>query len=79
LKTRTIVLFICLTGAHVFAQDPNSGKRDGRPLAPRTVRHIGFTVHDALQDAFRLELIAENPMKRVKLPKPVKKTGHRSG
>ena len=44
----------------------------GRPLAPKTVRDIGFLVHNCLQTAVLWGNIAVNPMDRVELPEPVK-------
>jgi hypothetical protein len=41
----------------------------GRPLAPKTVRHIAFLVQDCLQQAVDWDIIAKNPMLRVKKPK----------
>jgi integrase len=46
---------------------------DGRPLSPRTVRHIAFLIHDSLQSAVRWGLLPANPMDRVILPKAEKK------
>jgi integrase len=44
---------------------------DGRPLAPKTVRHIGTMLYTALSDAERLGMLKKHPManKRVLLPK----------
>ena len=50
---------------------------EGRPLAPKTVRHIGTLLYTALSEAERLGIMTiSHPManKRVKLPKLVKKT-----
>jgi integrase len=41
----------------------------GRPLAPRTVRHIAFGVQACLEQAVDWDLIAKNPMKKVRKPK----------
>ena len=41
----------------------------GRPLAPKTVRHIAFLVQDCLEQAVDWDLINKNPMKKVKKPK----------
>ena len=41
----------------------------GRPLAPKTVRHIAFLVQDCLEQAVDWDLIAKNPMEKVKKPK----------
>jgi integrase len=41
----------------------------GRPLAPKTVRHIAFLVQDCLQQAMDWDLIGKNPMRAVKKPK----------
>ena len=37
----------------------------GRPLAPKTVRHIAFLVQDCKQQAADWEIIATNPMLKV--------------
>ena len=41
----------------------------GRPLAPKTVRHIAFMVHSCLQQAVKWKIITENPMENVDKPK----------
>jgi integrase len=56
----------------------SGGRKDethpnGRPLSPRTVRHIAFLIHDALEFAVRWGLLHANPMDRVVLPKEEKK------
>jgi integrase len=51
-------------GGQVSKQHPK-----GRPLAPKTVRHIAFLVQDCLEQAVDWELIAKNPMRKVKKPK----------
>jgi integrase len=45
----------------------------GRPLAPKTVRHIAFLVQDCLEQAVDWNLIAKNPMLRVRKPKLVRR------
>jgi integrase len=45
----------------------------GRPLAPKTVRHIAFTVQGCLDQAVDWELIAKNPMVKVRKPKVPKR------
>lgn len=50
-------------------------RRDGSvlllpPLAAQTVRHIHRVLSLALQQAWRLKLIDDNPAKRVKVPRP---------
>ena len=44
---------------------------NGRPLAPKTVRHIGTMLYTALSDAERLGMLKKHPMekRRVLLPK----------
>lgn len=56
------------TGGRANTQHP-----DGSPLSARTVRHIAFVVHGALETAVRWGLLAVNPMNRVELPKLVKR------
>jgi integrase len=51
-------------GGRVTKQHPQ-----GRPLAPKTVRHIAFVVQGCLDKAVDWELITKNPMKKVKKPK----------
>ena len=46
---------------------------DGRPLSPRTARHIAFLIHDSLESAVRWGIPPANPMDRVVLPKVEKK------
>jgi integrase len=41
----------------------------GRPLAPKTVRHIAFLVQACLQQAVDWDVIPKNPMKKVRKPK----------
>jgi integrase len=46
---------------------------DGRPLSPKSVRHIACVVHGAFEKAVKWQLIARNPMNGVELPKIEKK------
>ena len=48
---------------------------NGRPLAPKTVRHIGSMLYTALTDAERLGMLKKHPMekRRVLLPKLVRR------
>lgn len=46
---------------------------DGRPLSPKSVRHIACVVHGAFEKAVKWQLIARNPMDGVELPKIEKK------
>jgi integrase len=41
----------------------------GRPLAPKTVRHIAFLVQATLEKAVAWDILLKNPMKAVKKPK----------
>jgi integrase len=41
----------------------------GRPLAPKTVRHVAFLVQACLEQAVDWEYIAKNPMRKVKKPR----------
>jgi integrase len=41
----------------------------GKPLAPKTVRHIAFLVQDCLGQAVDWDLIAKNPMAKVTKPR----------
>ena len=41
----------------------------GRPLAPKSVRHIACVVHGCFEKAVKWELISRNPMDGVELPK----------
>jgi integrase len=44
-------------------------------LAPRTVRQVHMTLHKALEDALRLELVSRNPTEALELPRvPQKET-----
>jgi integrase len=42
---------------------------NGRPLAPKTCRHIAFLVQACLQQAVDWDIIRKNPMKKVRKPK----------
>jgi integrase len=42
--------------------------RQKAKLSPRTVRHLGSLLSVAFDKAFRLDLIPENPMRKVELP-----------
>ena len=41
----------------------------GKPLAPKTVRHIAFTVQGCFQVAVNWEILIKNPMIKVRKPK----------
>jgi integrase len=41
---------------------------DGRPLSPKSVRHVASVVHGCFEKAFKWQLINSNPMARVELP-----------
>lgn len=45
----------------------------GRPLSPKTVRHIACVVHGCFEKAVKWQLINRNPLDGVDLPKPAKK------
>jgi len=45
----------------------------GRPLSPKSVRHIACVVHGAFEKAVKWELIVRNPMDGIELPKLIKK------
>jgi len=47
----------------------DSGGRNGKPLAPKSVRNYGTTLRRALQDAVEDDLLKSNPAAAVKLPK----------
>ena len=55
-------------GGRVTKQHPK-----GRPLAPKTVRHIAFLVQACLAKALDWEIIAKNPMLKVRKPKVPKR------
>jgi integrase len=46
---------------------------DGRPLSPKSVRHIGCVVHGCFEKAVRWEIIPRNPMTGIDLPRLEKK------
>jgi integrase len=48
---------------------------EGSPLSSTTVRHIEFVVQACLEQATNWDIIARNPMKRVKKHRRAKKTG----
>jgi integrase len=45
----------------------------GRPLSPKTVRHIACVVHGCFEKAVKWQLIVRNPMHGIELPKLLKK------
>jgi integrase len=51
-------------GGQVTKQHPQ-----GRPLAPKTVRHIAFLVQACLQQAVDWDILLKNPVSKVKKPK----------
>lgn len=56
-----------LTG--LYAALLREGKRGGRPLAPKTVRHVHTTIRKALGDAVDARLLSWNPAVSAKPPK----------
>jgi integrase len=46
---------------------------EGRPLAPKTVREIASVVNGTISTAIRWQILQENPMRYVKLPKAERK------
>jgi integrase len=56
--------------SELYARLLREGRRDGRPggLAPRTVGHVQRTVHRALRQAVRWQLLARNPASDLELP-----------
>jgi integrase len=48
---------------------PTTECPNGRPLAPKTVRHILFVIQACLKQAVDWDMLARNPMARVKKPK----------
>jgi integrase len=56
--------------SELYARLLREGRRDGRPggLAPRTVGHIHRTVHRALRQAVRWQLVARNVASDLELP-----------
>lgn len=53
----------------LYAHLLRAGGRDGRPLAPRTVKYAAAVVHAALADAVRLGLVDRNVADRAILPR----------
>jgi integrase len=51
-------------GGRVTNQHPQ-----GKPLAPKTVRHIAFLVQACIQQAVDWDIVIKNPMKKVRKPK----------
>ena len=45
----------------------------GRPLSPRSVRHVASVVHGCFEKAVKWQIITRNPMARIELPKMTKK------
>jgi integrase len=58
-------------GGRVTKQYPH-----GKPLAPKTVRHIAFLVQACLQQAMDWDIIPKNPMKKVRKPKVPRRRPH---
>jgi integrase len=56
--------------ADLYARLLREGRRDGRPggLSPRTVGHVHRTIHRALRQAVRWQLLARNPASDLELP-----------
>ncbi len=56
--------------ADLYARLLREGRRDGRSggLSPRTVGHVHRTVHRALRQAVRWQLLARNPASDLELP-----------
>jgi integrase len=48
------------------------GSKPSRPLEPRTVLHVHRVLHNALEQARRWKMIAENPAKDARAPTPRK-------
>jgi integrase len=48
---------------------------DGRPLSSTTVRHVEFLVQGCLQQACDWDIIAKNPMRKVRKHRRARKTG----
>jgi integrase len=46
---------------------------EGRPLAPKTVRHVSFLVQACLDQAVEWDIISKNPMRKVKKPRVPKR------
>jgi integrase len=46
---------------------------DGRPLSPKSVRHIACVVHGCFEKAVKWQLIPRNPMDGIELPKLARK------
>ncbi|HZL57843.1 MAG TPA: tyrosine-type recombinase/integrase [Bryobacteraceae bacterium] len=46
---------------------------DGRPLSPKTVRHIACVIHGCLEKAVIWQLIERNPMDGIELPRLTRK------
>ncbi len=61
-----------LTAAQInalYAKLARQGRRNGKPLAPLTVRHVHAVLHRALKDAVRWGYLARNPADRADPPK----------
>ena len=56
-----------LTG--LYAELLASGRHGGKPLAPKTVRHVHTTIRKALSDAVEARHIPYNPAASAKAPK----------
>jgi integrase len=56
--------------SELYARLLREGRRDGRPggLSPRTVGHVHRTIHRALRQAVRWQLLARNPASDLELP-----------
>ena len=62
-----------LTLERIYNQIHESGGKGSRPLAAKTVKHIGDVVRAALNTAVRWKLLPFNPAQGCQLPKPEKK------
>ncbi len=56
----------------IFAKLQEHGGKNGRALAPKTIRNMSSVVNCVFEEAIRLEIIDHNPMRSVRLPRYVK-------
>jgi len=54
---------------HIWLRDQGARGNSARPLAANTMVHIHATLHRALRDAVRVNLLARNPASDIELPK----------
>ena len=64
---------LLINALHDHGGQKTTDHPEGRPLSPKSVRHVASVVHSTFEKALRWQLITRNPMARIELPKITKK------